>query len=51
MMAALGRIPKTGDEVPVDGAALRVERMDGRRVDRVRLVAARSKAGSAVGAQ
>jgi CBS domain containing-hemolysin-like protein len=39
LMAALGRIPATGDEVPVDGAVLRVERMDGRRVDRVRLVA------------
>jgi CBS domain containing-hemolysin-like protein len=46
MMAALGRIPKIGDEVPVDGGALRVERMDGRRVDRVRLVATRQTPGS-----
>ncbi len=36
MMAALGRIPKAGDEVAIDGGSLRVERMDGRRVDRVR---------------
>jgi CBS domain containing-hemolysin-like protein len=39
LMAALGRIPVAGDEVPVEGAMLRVERMDGRRVDRVRLIA------------
>ena len=44
MMAALGRIPQLGDEVPVDGAVLRVERMDGRRIDRVRLVAAKQPA-------
>jgi len=34
----LGRIPQVGDEVPVGGAVLRVERMEGRRVDRVRMV-------------
>jgi CBS domain containing-hemolysin-like protein len=39
LMAGLGRIPVAGDEVPVEGAMLRVERMDGRRVDRVRLIA------------
>ncbi len=39
LMAGLGRIPQLGDQVPVEGAVLRVERMDGRRVDRVRLVA------------
>jgi CBS domain containing-hemolysin-like protein len=38
MMAALGRIPHPGDEVPVHTARLLVERMDGRRVDRLRLV-------------
>jgi CBS domain containing-hemolysin-like protein len=37
LMSGLGRIPKVGDEVAVAGASLRVERMDGRRVDRVRL--------------
>lgn len=36
MMSALGRIPKIGDEVEVEDGILRVERMDGRRVDRVR---------------
>ena len=36
MMAVLGKIPKTGDVVEIDGGSLRVERMDGRRVDRVR---------------
>ncbi len=38
VMAALGRVPQAGDEVVVDGVALRVERMDGRRVARVRAV-------------
>jgi CBS domain containing-hemolysin-like protein len=37
VMARLGRVPQLGDEVVVDGARLRVERMDGRRVDRVAL--------------
>ena len=36
IMAELGRIPAVGDEVAIDGGLLRVERMDGRRVDRVR---------------
>jgi CBS domain containing-hemolysin-like protein len=38
VMAGLGRIPQVGDEVPVVGAVLRVERMEGRRVDRVRVL-------------
>jgi CBS domain containing-hemolysin-like protein len=38
VMAGLGRIPAPGDEVSVPGAVIRVERMDGRRVDRVRLI-------------
>jgi CBS domain containing-hemolysin-like protein len=37
--AALGHIPTAGDSVPVDGMRLTVTRMDGRRVDRVRLTA------------
>ncbi|WP_088318163.1 hemolysin family protein [Kineosporia sp. R_H_3] len=37
VMARLGRLPRTGDEVRVDGALVRVERMDGRRIERVRL--------------
>lgn len=36
MMSALGRIPSVGDEVKIEDGILRVERMDGRRVDRVR---------------
>jgi CBS domain containing-hemolysin-like protein len=36
VMACLGRVPVVGDEVPVPGWSLRVEAMDGRRVDRLR---------------
>jgi CBS domain containing-hemolysin-like protein len=36
MMSTLGRIPSVGDEVKIEDGILRVERMDGRRVDRVR---------------
>jgi CBS domain containing-hemolysin-like protein len=36
IMAQLGRMPAVGDEVEIEGGVLRVERMDGRRVDRVR---------------
>ncbi len=36
MMSQLGRIPSVGDEVEIANGVLRVERMDGRRVDRVR---------------
>jgi CBS domain containing-hemolysin-like protein len=39
LMARLGRIPRPGDVVHLPGARLSVERMDGRRVDRVRVVA------------
>ena len=38
LMSQLGRIAVVGDEVQVDGGVLRVERMDGRRVDRVRFI-------------
>jgi CBS domain containing-hemolysin-like protein len=37
-MAVLGRVPAVGDEIEIPGAVLRVERMDGRRVDRLRAV-------------
>jgi CBS domain containing-hemolysin-like protein len=37
-MAKLGRIPEAGDLVSIDGGELKVERMDGRRVDRVRFI-------------
>jgi CBS domain containing-hemolysin-like protein len=39
VMAALGRVPRVGDEVEFSGAVLRVDRMDGRRVDRLRALA------------
>ncbi|WP_029291300.1 hemolysin family protein [Cellulomonas sp. HZM] len=39
LMDRLGRIPQEGDEVEVDGVLLHVQRMDGRRVERVRVVA------------
>jgi len=37
IMATLGRLPVTGDQVDVDGVRLDVERMEGRRIDRVRI--------------
>lgn len=38
IMAELGTVPVVGDSVPVAGGSLRVERVDGRRVDRVRFI-------------
>lgn len=40
VMDRLGRLPEAGDEIVVQGVALRVERMEGRRVDRLRVWAA-----------
>jgi CBS domain containing-hemolysin-like protein len=37
VMARLGRVPKPGDTVEVDGATLRVETMDGRRIVALRI--------------
>jgi CBS domain containing-hemolysin-like protein len=37
-MSQLGRVAVVGDEVQIDGGTLRVERMDGRRVDRIRFI-------------
>lgn len=39
VMAELGRVPAEGDEVETDGVRLRVEAMDGRRVERLRVLA------------
>jgi len=39
IMAELGRLPVQGEDVEVAGVRLRVERMDGRRVERVRVIA------------
>ncbi|MFJ6653247.1 hemolysin family protein [Microbacterium sp. NPDC091313] len=38
IMSVLERIPVVGDEVPTDDGVLHVQRMDGRRIDRVRFV-------------
>ena len=40
IMSVLGRIPAVGDEVELESGNLRVERMDGRRIDRVRFTPA-----------
>lgn len=37
IMAGLGKIPDVGDEYTEDGITARVEKMDGRRVETVRL--------------
>jgi putative hemolysin len=37
IMATLGRLPRGGDAVEIDGARLKVTKMDGRRVARVRV--------------
>lgn len=47
----LGRVPAAGDVVAVDGFELTVDRMDGRRVDRVTLCAAEQAGGDAEGGQ
>jgi CBS domain containing-hemolysin-like protein len=36
LMSELGKLPSVGDTVTVNGGEFRVERMDGRRIDRVR---------------
>jgi CBS domain containing-hemolysin-like protein len=36
MMSELGRIPTVGDTVGIEAGQFRVERMDGRRIDRIR---------------
>lgn len=40
IMSSLDRIPELGDEVAVNGRTLRVEQLDGRRVQAVRLIPA-----------
>lgn len=36
LMSELGRLPVVGDQVEVPGGVFRIERLDGRRIDRVR---------------
>ena len=38
LMSVLGRVASVGDEVRIEDGLLRVERMDGRRVDRIRFI-------------
>ena len=45
VMASLDRIPEVGDEIEVGGRTLRVEQLDGRRVEAVRLLLAPSRDG------
>lgn len=47
IMAELGRIAEVGDRVQVHGGLLEVERMEGRRVDRVRFIPQEQQSGDA----
>jgi len=38
LMSEIGRLPVVGDEVEIEAGTLRVERLDGRRIDRIRFV-------------
>lgn len=38
VVSALGRLPAVDDEVPTEGGRLVVQRMDGRRIDRLRFI-------------
>ena len=38
LMSQLGKIPAVGDQIEIEGGSLKIERMDGRRVDRVRFI-------------
>jgi CBS domain containing-hemolysin-like protein len=44
VMSELGRLPAVGDQVALPGGALRVERLDGRRIDRLRYIPAEEAA-------
>jgi CBS domain containing-hemolysin-like protein len=47
VMSTLGRLPVVGDEVPLDGGVFRVERLDGRRIDRIRWTPTRTSTDTA----
>lgn len=49
IMSELGRLPVVGDTVAVDGGVFRVERLDGRRIDRVRYTLAAESSQSDAG--
>jgi magnesium and cobalt exporter, CNNM family len=48
VMACLGRVPVVGDEVSVPGWTVRVDAMDGRRVDRLRFTPAEDESAGLV---
>ncbi|MGR0220257.1 hemolysin family protein [Agromyces sp. ZXT2-6] len=43
VMSVLGRLPAVGDEVDVDGGRFRVQRLDGRRIDRIQFTPATAR--------
>lgn len=43
VMSVLGRIPVVGDEVDVEGGRFRVQRLDGRRIDRIQFTPATAR--------
>ena len=46
-MSELGRLAKVGDTVDIEAGTFRVERMDGRRIDRVRFTPRHDDASAA----
>jgi CBS domain containing-hemolysin-like protein len=44
-MSELGRLPLVGDTVPVPAGVFRVERLDGRRIDRIRFTPTADEVG------
>jgi len=49
ILQLLGRIPNAGDSVDVPGGTLTVERLDGRRIDRVRVALRAGEGGTPTG--
>ena len=43
VMSVLGRLPAVGDEVEVEGGRFRVQRLDGRRIDRIQFTPATAR--------
>jgi CBS domain containing-hemolysin-like protein len=47
LMSELGRLPAVGDHVDIEGGQFRIDRLDGRRIDRVRFTPTRDAGGDA----
>ena len=45
LMSELGRLPRVGDTVDIAAGTFRIERLDGRRIDRVRYTPRSESAG------